>query len=356
MSSEDKYLECPKCERQVKEDDKECPYCKYDLVNRPKIEKEKGPMHTKWWIWMILGAILSIVIVSTNNSNNTNDVASANTSNKINVVTNTAKNINTNPYEKTNEYNGIYKFVLNSNNGTGHIFTAKGAILFKDGICEAKYMVNSDTISEYNREYSGFCGINKDDNYNFYFSLNDNEIIYQCSKTNSNLSCKLKSKYDLCGCSNGELILSYVDNSQTIDKVLAQVVEEERIKKEAEEKAKQEKEEQDFKASCKTYTFEQIARNPTNFKGTNVKLTGEVVQVMQDGYSTNLRVNITKTGKYYTDTVYVVYHQKTGEDRILENDIITFYGTSQGDCSYKTVLGANITLPNIKANYITINK
>ncbi|MGN1302426.1 MAG: hypothetical protein ACI4VO_02080 [Clostridia bacterium] len=133
----------------------------------------------------------------------------------------------------------------------------------------------------------------------------------------------------------------------------------EKEQKEAEEKAKKEQEEREFKASCQAYTFEQMARNPDNFKGTNVKVTGEVVQVMSDSYSTNLRVNITKNGTYstyYTDTIYVVYYPESGEDKILENDIITIYGTSQGDCSYTTVLGSTVTLPNIKAKYITIEK
>ena len=167
-------------------------------------------------------------------------------------------------------------------------------------------------------------------------------------KIDKNFSCKLKSKYDLAGCYSEELVLNYVEDSQDVDKVLAQVKEEEKVK-----------EEEQFKESCQTYTFEQMARNPNNFKGTNVKVVGEVVQVMSGSNSTNLRVNITKTGTYttyYTDTIYVVYQPEAGEDKILEGDIITIYGISQGDCSYTTVLGATVTLPNIDAKYITINK
>lgn len=134
--------------------------------------------------------------------------------------------------------------------------------------------------------------------------------------------------------------------------------EEERLQKEAEEKAKKEKEETDFKASCKTYTFKEMARKPDDFKGTNVKLTGEVVQAMYGSYSTELRVNITKQGSYstyYTDTVYVTYYPKEGEGKILEDDIITIWGTSFGDTSYTSTLGATITLPYISAKYIQIN-
>lgn len=43
-------MECPKCEREINADEKNCPYCKYDLVNRPKIQKEESELnnHKKW--------------------------------------------------------------------------------------------------------------------------------------------------------------------------------------------------------------------------------------------------------------------------------------------------------------------
>lgn len=101
-----------------------------------------------------------------------------------------------------------------------------------------------------------------------------------------------------------------------------------------------------------------MARNLDKFKGTNVKLTGEVIQVLYSSYSVNLRVNITKTGTYstyYTDTIYVTYYPSNGEDKILEDDIITIYGSSLGDYTYTSILGSSVTLPHILAEYVTIN-
>ena len=312
-------------------------------------QKKEKTFYKEWLFWVIIGIvffslILNFTIPKNTKTYKTSSNTSNTTSNTNSSITNKTK---ANPYKLQNEYDGLYKFILNSDNGSGHTFTSKGVIVFDNGTCKAKYSINSDTITEYSREYNGFCGINEEDS-KFYFSLNDNEKVYQCTKTDQGFSCELNSEYDLAGCSSKELVLTYVEDSQDIDKVLAQVKEEEKVKKE-----------EQFKESCQTYTFEQMARNPNNFKGTNVKVVGEVVQVMSDSNSTNLRVNITKTGTYttyYTDTIYVAYQPEAGEDKILEGDIITIYGTSQGDCSYTTVLGATVTLPNIDAKYITINK
>ena len=70
----------------------------------------------------------------------------------------------------------------------------------------------------------------------------------------------------------------------------------------------------------------------------------------------DLRINITKEDYgYYTDTIYALYIPKDGEDKILEGDNITIWGTAQGDYSYTSVLGSKVTLPFINVNYIQIN-
>ena len=71
----------------------------------------------------------------------------------------------------------------------------------------------------------------------------------------------------------------------------------------------------------------------------------------------SLRVNITEYGTYstyYKDTIYVTYIPEDGEDKILEDDIITIWGTSEGDYSYTSVMGSTITLPHIYAEYLEI--
>lgn len=126
-------------------------------------------------------------------------------------------------------------------------------------------------------------------------------------------------------------------------------------KKAEQEKAKKEK--KDYIASCKTYKYKDIARNPDKYYGKRAKFKGEVVQVIEGYLDITLRVDVTK-GKYgiYTDTMYVVYTpQSTTENRILEDDIITIYGELAGIETYETVMGAKVSIPRIDAEYITIN-
>lgn len=62
-------MECPKCERRVKENDKECPYCQYDLVNRPKIEKQENELLMKFKNFLqtkafIIESMLVVIIIA----------------------------------------------------------------------------------------------------------------------------------------------------------------------------------------------------------------------------------------------------------------------------------------------------
>ena len=139
---------------------------------------------------------------------------------------------------------------------------------------------------------------------------------------------------------------------------------EEKEKKEKEEATKKAKEdaeakkksEKEFKDSCKKYTFKEIARNPDKYQGKKMKFTGEVIQVSEGWFnSVDIRLNVTKNEYgWYEDTIYCTYTYKEGEGKILEDDIVTIYGTCDGDYTYTSVMGASITLPKINIEYITI--
>jgi hypothetical protein len=116
-----------------------------------------------------------------------------------------------------------------------------------------------------------------------------------------------------------------------------------------------EEKEEDFKADCTSCSYEDLARDPDAFMGENVKVTGEVIQVLEDGNICELRINITKKRWGYTDTIYVSYVRKDGESRILEDDVVTVWGWGEGNISYTSILGQTITLPYVDAEYLSIN-
>jgi len=108
--------------------------------------------------------------------------------------------------------------------------------------------------------------------------------------------------------------------------------------------------------SCKTVAYKDIARTPDTYKGQNVKFKGEVIQVMEGVLSNTYRINVTK-GDYglWDDTVLVTYTLPSGAPRILEDDIVTFYGACTGTTSYESVMGGQITIPSVTAKYIDIS-
>lgn len=114
-------------------------------------------------------------------------------------------------------------------------------------------------------------------------------------------------------------------------------------------------------AKCSSIDYTSLARNPNQYKGTNYKFTGEVIQVMNNDYNVTLRVNVTpkkysfSNETYYEDTILVSYtYSSSYESKILEDDIVTIYGQSMGTYTYESVLGSPVTVPAINALYIDI--
>lgn len=108
-----------------------------------------------------------------------------------------------------------------------------------------------------------------------------------------------------------------------------------------------------FKQQCKTYTYDQIARNPDDYKFQNAKFQGKVIQVIESGNNITMRLNVTRGRYSWSDTIYVQYSRKdSSESRILEDDIITVYGILTGTVTYQSVFGAPITIPAMRCSYI----
>lgn len=111
---------------------------------------------------------------------------------------------------------------------------------------------------------------------------------------------------------------------------------------------------EEYISACKTYSYEDISRNPTQYSGKNAVFSGKVVQVQEDGNFVVLRMNVTRNQSgLYDDSVYIEYRRKSeAEPRILEDDMVNAYGILCGIKTYKSVLGNAVSIPYMKAEYV----
>lgn len=128
-------------------------------------------------------------------------------------------------------------------------------------------------------------------------------------------------------------------------------------KQKAEEKAAKEKAKKEAKAKAEAkakqgyntgITYSQLARTPDKYEGEKVKFRGKVLQVME-GSTVSLRLAVDSN---YDKILYLTYPSSLVKSRILEDDIITIYGVSDGLYSYEATSGATITIPSVDVEKI----
>ena len=142
---------------------------------------------------------------------------------------------------------------------------------------------------------------------------------------------------------------SWKEAAIKVDEAIAkQAAEKAQAEKQAAEKAAKEAADRDPN-SYQALPYEEMARNGNNHKGEKLQITGKVIQVMDSdkGFAT-LRV-ATRDG--YED-VYLVQipADQWKSHRLLEDDVITFYGEVYGLYSYSSTMGGKITVPAINVN------
>lgn len=108
-----------------------------------------------------------------------------------------------------------------------------------------------------------------------------------------------------------------------------------------------------YRAECKNIEFRALNKNPDSYMGQKYSVQGQVIQILESGNSTDIRLNVTPAeyGDYWTDTIYITYAGKTDA---LDKSIINVYGTVAGKYTYESQANYNISLPLIKAEYIDI--
>ena len=95
--------------------------------------------------------------------------------------------------------------------------------------------------------------------------------------------------------------------------------------------------------------YDEMARNGDNHKGEKLQINGKVIQVIDtDDGTAQLRV-ATRDG--YDDVYYIeIPASQWKTHRLLEDDVITFYGNVYGLYSYDSTMGGKITVPAMTVN------
>ena len=102
--------------------------------------------------------------------------------------------------------------------------------------------------------------------------------------------------------------------------------------------------------------YKAMSRDPDTYEGNLYKFNGKVLQVLEEGQddgTTLVALRVASKGNY-DDVVYVIYSRAAGEARILEDDKVTVSGISGGLYSYETVMGAEVTIPMIIADSVSL--
>lgn len=367
-------MNCPKCNFQNKENSKFCEQCGCPLPTQnpippvppvPPEPKRKKPWYTRWWIWVLMGiGTIFLLFCSTctcamfmpENLKSTPD-----------SVAKQAESQSVKPTEKPTEKEMTAEDIINQIVNSGFEEVSASVLYnhyedYKDKKVVTAILV---TDTEYKALYSDIYndGSSSELYFSFDKSSDTNEakegsyaIVFGVGDDISTFGSHRKFKNCYVAAVGEQAKIEY-------DKLAREAINAEK-KKQAETEQKVKKEKDDYIKSCKTIDYMTLSRNPDKYKGEHFKLTGQVIQVLDsDSWfndATTLRINITKHDNEYVDdwwedTIIATVVIPKGADRILENDIITFYGDCDGLYTYTSVLKQKISLPKIDIKYFEVN-
>lgn len=116
---------------------------------------------------------------------------------------------------------------------------------------------------------------------------------------------------------------------------------------------------EDFKASCEKIGYKELCRYPDEHRGDRIVLTVKVSQILDTGaFSTGTAWSAyddeSGYGWYNSNQYYLIDSRDDDDMRILEDDVITVYGTFSGIEEVVTVLGVKNRLPRIIVEYLEL--
>lgn len=123
-----------------------------------------------------------------------------------------------------------------------------------------------------------------------------------------------------------------------------------------------------YKKACRHITFPVLNKDAGNtLVGKHFRIKGQVLQIQDagagqylEGYPDGLQpqtmmlLDMTSDGYgYWSDSIAVVYSGAL--KKVYEKNVVTVYGVCDGQYSYTSVAGYDMTVPLIVARYVTKN-
>ena len=120
-------------------------------------------------------------------------------------------------------------------------------------------------------------------------------------------------------------------------------------------------EKKDFINKCKSYDYKKLARYPDKYKGKKITVKVKVSQIMEGGwFDDNVYYRCYTKGQYdlWMEDEYVIVDKRgKGATKILEDDILTVYGTYDGTSEMERALtGTSDNIPSIYMKYCKIKE
>lgn len=344
-------MKCPKCNYENDNKCKFCINCGYPLQIvsiTPELQpvKPRKPWYKRWWIWFLMGmGTLTLFVFGRTVFLNSIHTNKSNTSDETDIVAeDIIDNMIDNGYEEVSasvlynhceDYKGknIITAVKVTNDAYHTLYSDIDEDDFLASLC---FSFDSDTESKKAKvgDYAIIAGTG--DGYSIIGQYRD---FRECKLIDTGEQARIE--YD-------KLVREAIDT-------------EKKIQSEAEEKAASEKKE--FISSCKKIDYIDLVRNPDKHKGENFEFTGKVIQFQSDFGENNyfMLMEVTKTeneylGDMYDDIVYFTLELPKGTDRLLENDIVTVWGTCEGSKEYTALLGNQNFVPAVAVKYFELVK
>ena len=109
-------------------------------------------------------------------------------------------------------------------------------------------------------------------------------------------------------------------------------------------------EEAAFREQATTIDYDQLIKDPLDFKGEAVTYTGQIFQIQEFAGESIILLSVTDEGYgFWTDNIWVDY---AGEIDSAEEDNITVYGKITGSKEYETQIGGSTYVPRMTARYV----